>query len=61
VAELLGVSIGTVKSQTSKGAEQLRRALGAPDETITGSLVDPIPGRTRDRRPGLEGRNDGRV
>jgi len=61
VAGLLGVSVGTVKSQTSKGAEQLRRVLGAPDETIAGSLGDPVPGRTRDERSGLEGRKDGRA
>jgi RNA polymerase sigma-70 factor (sigma-E family) len=58
-AALLGVSVGTVKSQTSKGAEQLRRALGAPDETISGSLADPMPERARDKRSGLEGRTDG--
>lgn len=36
VAALLGVSVGTVKSQTSKGAEQLRRGLRGSGETITG-------------------------
>jgi len=30
VAEMLGISVGTVKSQTSKGVEQFRRALGGP-------------------------------
>lgn len=59
VATLLGVSVGTVKSQTSKGAEQLRRALGAPDDTITGSLVDPLSRRTRSEPSDLEGRKDG--
>ena len=59
VATLLGVSVGTVKSQTSKGAEQLRRALGAPDETITGSLADPVSRRSRGGPSDVEGRNDG--
>ena len=59
VAGLLGVSVGTVKSQTSKGAEQLRRGLGAADETVGGSLADPVSGRSQDRRSGLEGRKDG--
>jgi RNA polymerase sigma-70 factor (sigma-E family) len=59
VAGLLGVSVGTVKSQTSKGAEQLRRGLGAPEETINGSLADPASGRSPDQRSGVEGRKDG--
>lgn len=58
VAALLGVSVGTVKSQTSKGAEQLRRVLGAPDDTITGSLADPVSRRTRSEPSDLEGRTD---
>jgi RNA polymerase sigma-70 factor (sigma-E family) len=61
VAELLGVSVGTVKSQTSKGAEQLRRALGAPSDAITGSLGNPVAGRAHDERSGREGRNDERA
>ncbi len=48
VAALLGVSVGTVKSQTSKGAEQLRRRLGTSDVTFT-------------ERSRLEGRADGRA
>jgi RNA polymerase sigma-70 factor (sigma-E family) len=61
VAELLGVSVGTVKSQTSKGAEQLRRVLGGANEAIAGSLADPVPGRTRDPRSDREGGKDGRA
>jgi RNA polymerase sigma-70 factor (sigma-E family) len=38
VALLLGVSVGTVKSQTAKGAEQLRRVLRTSDDTIASSL-----------------------
>ncbi|HST80913.1 MAG TPA: SigE family RNA polymerase sigma factor [Kineosporiaceae bacterium] len=60
VAALLGVSVGTVKSQTSKGAEQLRRRLGAPDEAISGSLTDPVPRGVQKQGSGLEGRKDGR-
>jgi RNA polymerase sigma-70 factor (sigma-E family) len=37
VAALLGISVGTVKSQTAKGAEQLRRALG-PEALGSGAL-----------------------
>jgi RNA polymerase sigma-70 factor (sigma-E family) len=56
VAAVLGVSIGTVKSQSSKGAEQLRRALRGPGETVTASLADPGSGGSRDeQRPGTEG------
>jgi len=50
VAALLGVSVGTVKSQTAKGAEQLRRSLGNAAGTIAGSLK----GRTGPG-PGVEG------
>jgi RNA polymerase sigma-70 factor (sigma-E family) len=38
VAALLGVSVGTVKSQTAKGAEQLRKVLRTSDNTIASSL-----------------------
>jgi RNA polymerase sigma-70 factor (sigma-E family) len=41
VALLLGVSVGTVKSQTAKGAEQLRRMLRTSDDTIASSLGGP--------------------
>jgi RNA polymerase sigma-70 factor (sigma-E family) len=44
VATLLGVSVGTVKSQSSKGAEQLRRTLRAPDDSFAASFKDPGPG-----------------
>jgi RNA polymerase sigma-70 factor (sigma-E family) len=37
VSALLGVSVGTVKSQTAKGAEQLRRTLRAAGEPISSS------------------------
>lgn len=30
-AELLGISVGTVKSQPARGLETLRRRLGVPD------------------------------
>jgi RNA polymerase sigma-70 factor (sigma-E family) len=35
-AELLGISVGTVKSQASRGLETLRRLLGVPDTAFTG-------------------------
>jgi RNA polymerase sigma-70 factor (sigma-E family) len=38
VARLLGVNVGTVKSQTAKGAEQLRKVLRTSDDTIASSL-----------------------
>jgi RNA polymerase sigma-70 factor (sigma-E family) len=37
VSALLGISVGTVKSQTAKGAEQLRRTLRAAGEQISGT------------------------
>jgi RNA polymerase sigma-70 factor (sigma-E family) len=40
-AAALGISVGTVKSQTSKGAAQLRRRIGAGD----GSPIHIEPGR----------------
>lgn len=33
-ADLLGCSVGTVKSQTNKGLARLREVLGVPDETV---------------------------
>jgi RNA polymerase sigma-70 factor (sigma-E family) len=61
VAVLLGVSVGTVKSQTSKGAEQLRRGLRAPDRTIGAALGRPLTGRDEDASgSGPEGRDDDR-
>lgn len=45
VASLLGVSVGTVKSQTFKGAEQLRRSLRTTDGTITSSLRGTTTGK----------------
>ncbi len=38
VAVLLGVSVGTVKSQTAKGAGQLRQWLGEPGEMAGGGI-----------------------
>lgn len=38
VAGLLGVSVGTVKSQTAKGADQLRKILRTSGDTISSSL-----------------------
>jgi RNA polymerase sigma-70 factor (sigma-E family) len=38
VSDLLGVSVGTVKSQTAKGAAQLRRTLPGSGDTVSRSL-----------------------
>jgi len=46
VAALLGVSVGTVKSQSSKGAEQLRRMLRTPNESVAAAFTDPDSGRS---------------
>lgn len=62
VAELLGVSVGTVKSQTAKGAEQFRRALGGsggpPGAAPAGPLkpVGPLKrGSATSEGPKVEG------
>ena len=48
VASLLDISVGTVKSQTFKGAEQLRRTLRTSDGTITNSLRGTTTGKGND-------------
>lgn len=42
-AQILGCSAGTVKSQTAKGLESLRRALG-PDDRLDDRLAGPTRG-----------------
>jgi hypothetical protein len=59
-AETLGISVGTVKSQTSRGVAELERLLAPPSEPAPGggcpvrdavrSRVDPAPGSARKAR-----------
>jgi len=50
VAQILGISVGTVKSQTSRGAEQLASYLRDVPEAREAALVPALPGAW-----GLEG------
>jgi RNA polymerase sigma-70 factor (sigma-E family) len=50
VAEILGISVGTVKSQTSRGADQLASFLRDASEVREPALVPALPGAW-----GLEG------
>lgn len=45
-AEALGVSLGTVKSQTNRGLERLRGAIGPPSELAVPALAGPLSGRS---------------
>lgn len=44
VAQILGISVGTVKSQTSRGAEQLASFLRDVPEVREAALVPALPG-----------------
>jgi RNA polymerase sigma-70 factor (sigma-E family) len=44
VAEILGISVGTVKSQTSRGAEQLASYLREAEPARDSDLVPALPG-----------------
>ncbi len=44
VAQILGISVGTVKSQTSRGAEQLASFLRDVPEAREAALVPALPG-----------------
>jgi DNA-directed RNA polymerase specialized sigma24 family protein len=55
VAQLLGCSAGTVKSQTAKGLGALRRMLGPSGTEPDGGSVSPLRGRSG-RREGGAGR-----
>jgi RNA polymerase sigma-70 factor (sigma-E family) len=55
VAETLGVSVGTVKSQTSKAATQFRRELGDAASTVAMALQAEAQATERQRGPSSSG------
>ncbi len=58
VAEILGVSVGTVKSQVSRGLDRLTGILEGPSSSPSGGLASRRPARTSTSRPASAG--DGR-